>query len=91
MESLEPLFVEPQLVQKMDWVIYAFIGHGAHKVQEPALDAGEKITERILSFDEMVERAFKGGKGFQRDFGRVFSEAMLDSQKMEALRKRFAD
>ncbi len=87
-ESLEPLFVEPQLSQKMDWVIYGFIGHGAKKVQEPKPDAGEKITEHIASFDEMVE-SIRRGKGLQRDFGRVFFEALFDEEKMSALKKRF--
>jgi ADP-ribose pyrophosphatase len=87
-ESLEPLFVEPQMSQKFDWIIYGFIAHGAKRVQEATPDAGEKITERIVAFDEMLEH-IRQGKGFQRDFGRVFFEAMLDARKMEELRQKF--
>ena len=87
-ESLEPLSVEPQMVQKFDWVIYSFIGHGAKKVQEPKLDAGEKIRAHATPFDGLIEH-IKHGKGFQRDFGHVFFEAMFDSQKMDALKRRF--
>jgi ADP-ribose pyrophosphatase len=88
-ETLEPLFVEPQLSQKMDWVIYGFIGRNVQKVQEPKPDAGEKITERIVSFDEMIESIKHHKKGFSRDFGRVFFEAMLDTKKMQELKEKF--
>lgn len=87
-DSLEPFFQERPLT-KMDWVVYGFIGRNARKTQEPKPDAGEKITSRIVTFDELIA-SVATGKALQRDFGRVVLEAMLDPEKMEALKKRFS-
>ncbi|MBV9349745.1 MAG: NUDIX hydrolase [Patescibacteria group bacterium] len=87
-EALHPLFAERPL-NKLDWMIYGFIGRGAKKVREPTPDAGEKIALRPLSFEEMIETCMKRGRGFKTDFGNVFFEALLDSEKMDALKKSF--
>lgn len=87
---LEPFYEIAMHPQKMDWKIYAFIGRGARKIQEPALDPGEKITLRPLTFDELMDSVREGGNWFKNDFGPEVYEAFLDPQKREALRRKFA-
>jgi len=38
---------------KLEWFIYLYLAWDGQKVAEPHLDAGEKITVRQLSFDEV--------------------------------------
>ncbi len=40
---------------KFDWVTYLYLASDPHEVQEPTLDAGEKITVRRVSIDEFLE------------------------------------
>ena len=37
---------------KLEWFIYFYIASDAHKAGEPKLDSGERITPKVLSFDE---------------------------------------
>lgn len=40
---------------KLDWTLYYFVARDCQKVQEPNLDAGEKIRTFGVSFDEFVD------------------------------------
>jgi len=40
---------------KMAWTIYTYIARDCRKVAEPHLDAGEKIENRLISFDEFTK------------------------------------
>lgn len=42
---------------KIEWAIYTFIARGLRKVGEPELDAGERITLREVSLDELIDMA----------------------------------
>ncbi|KND47315.1 MAG: ADP-ribose pyrophosphatase [Parcubacteria bacterium C7867-004] len=42
---------------KIDWAIYTFIARGLRKVQEAELDAGERITLREVTLDELIDMA----------------------------------
>lgn len=42
---------------KLEWFIYLYIASGGRKVAEPHLDAGERISLRTLSFDEVKQLA----------------------------------
>lgn len=44
-----------QPVTKVDWAVYLFIARNCRKEGEPELDAGEKITLHIKTFDEILE------------------------------------
>jgi len=44
-------------VGKIQWTIYTFIARNCRKQQEPQLDAGEKITTHLISFDEFLALA----------------------------------
>lgn len=39
---------------KMIWTIYTYIARNCHCKQLPNLDAGEKITTRLISFDDFL-------------------------------------
>jgi ADP-ribose pyrophosphatase len=40
---------------KIDWPIHYYIAKDCKKIQEPELEAGEKVSMRLLSFDEFIE------------------------------------
>ncbi len=42
---------------KVEWAIYTFIARDLKKVHEPAPDAGERITLREVTLDELMEMA----------------------------------
>lgn len=42
-----------QPVSKVDWALFFFIAHGCAKAAEPHLDAGERITTREVTLDEL--------------------------------------
>lgn len=42
-----------QPVSKLDWALYFFIAHDCKQVREPHLDAGERITARAVTLDEL--------------------------------------
>jgi len=48
-----------QPYNKMDWNCYTYIAKNCRKVAEPHLDAGEKISVRLLTLDELLELARK--------------------------------
>lgn len=55
LEAMEVvLLFEVYPVLKLDWCVYTFIARGCRKVTEPHLDAGEKIIEHPVSFDELI-------------------------------------
>jgi ADP-ribose pyrophosphatase len=79
------LYEAAQPISKIDWSVYTFIARGCHKVTEQNLDAGEKITMRLLSFDEFLQVAS------QKDFAEPqltipALHALYDPQKREAFR-----
>jgi ADP-ribose pyrophosphatase len=51
------LFRKVALDSKIDWHLYGFIGRGCQKAQEPNPDAGERITTREVSLDELIALA----------------------------------
>lgn len=40
---------------KIDWPIYLYIARNCRKIQDPNLDAGEKIEVREFDFDEFIK------------------------------------
>ncbi|MFA5877502.1 MAG: hypothetical protein WC880_04025, partial [Candidatus Paceibacterota bacterium] len=75
-------------VEKLDWVNYVFIAKGCRKVKDQQPDAGEKITVRSVTFEELISLASEGElRG--RDFRIMVLQAMLNPEKMKYLRKKF--
>jgi ADP-ribose pyrophosphatase YjhB (NUDIX family) len=50
-----------QPYRKMEWFVYVLLAWEESGKQEPALDAGEKITVEHLSFDEVKARVIRKG------------------------------
>ena len=48
------MFTQVQPVGKMEWDVYTFIARDCKKIQDPQLDAGEKIDLQYLSFEEFI-------------------------------------
>lgn len=48
------LWKETEPFSKMEWTVYTYIARNCTKVQEPHLDAGEKIELKLISFDELL-------------------------------------
>ncbi|MBY0110525.1 NUDIX hydrolase [Patescibacteria group bacterium] len=73
-----------QPVSKLDWAYYVFIGRGVEKVTEPHLDAGERITMREVTLDEVIELMrhpdFQG-----KEISVDLLEAKYDPEKRKAL------
>lgn len=49
------LFKVYEPVSKLEWSIYTYIARNCRKLQEPTLDAGEKIELVQIDFDEFVK------------------------------------
>lgn len=48
------LWKEQNPVGKIEWTVYTFIARNCVFQQPPQLDAGEKITTRLISFDDFL-------------------------------------
>ncbi|TAL51021.1 NUDIX domain-containing protein [Patescibacteria group bacterium] len=57
--TLQLLHVQNPL-QSQDWSMYVFIFRGAERMREPQTDAGEKITIRLVTFDELIDLVDRG-------------------------------
>lgn len=77
-----------QPVGKIDWAVYTFIAHGARKVAEINLDAGEKIQLKLVTFDELIDIALQGNFS-EREVVEKFIEAKYNNTKRDALRALF--
>lgn len=42
------------------WNMYVYIGRGGHPTGEPHTDAGERITPRLVTFDELLDLVDRG-------------------------------
>ena len=50
-----------QPISKIEWAVYTFVARGCYKAQEQALDTGEKINLRFISFQEFLDEAAESG------------------------------
>lgn len=82
------LWMENQPVGKIDWTVHTFIAHNCRLVQAPQLDAGEKITNTLMTFDQFL--LFVNDPAFRsEDVTLAVLRARLDYQLMNALRGLF--
>lgn len=73
---------------KIDWVVYTFIAKGLKKVADMDLDAGEKISLKLVNLDEFIEIAIN--KNFvEKEIIPKLYEAKLHPEKKEELKKLF--
>lgn len=73
---------------KIDWVVYTFIAKGLHKVSDLNLDAGEKISLKPVTFDELIEIGSKQNFA-EKEIMYQLLEAKYNPEKKEELRKLF--
>lgn len=53
--SCAELFNSEQPTNKIDWGIHTYILRDCKKVQDPTLEAGEKIDLKLVDFDELIK------------------------------------
>ncbi len=73
---------------KIDWVVYTFIAKGLKKISKLNLDAGEKITFKPVTFDQLIEAGTD--KNFsEKEIVTKLYEAKCDMQKKKELQELF--
>ena len=76
--ELELVYTRSPL-EKIDHVVYVFVGKGCTKVGEPTPDAGERITPRPVSFDDLSALVESG----------AYAHTDLTRERLIALREKF--
>lgn len=79
------LFREENPVGKIEWTIYTYVARNCRNVQEPQLDAGERITSRLVSFDEFIGLG-SSAQFYDKELDLELSRAQFDIAKREELR-----
>lgn len=83
------LWKAEQPVGKIDWVVYNFIAKGVKKVSGPNPDPGEKITPKMVTFEEFVELG-SSEKFTEKGITSELLRAKLDPVKMAELKRIFS-
>jgi len=73
-------------VGKIEWTIYTFIARNCTFKQEPHLEAGEKITPRLIDFDEFLMLS-DNPLFLEKQLVEYLLRVRLDPQKKEEFRK----
>lgn len=81
------LFREDNPVGKIEWTIFTYIARNCKKTGEPALDSGEKMTARLVTFDEFIAMG-NSMTFYDKELDLELSRAHFDLAKREELRKR---
>lgn len=84
-ETIIP-FYTIQPYEKIDWFVHVFIGKNCKKVQEPKVDAGEKIELMPVSYEELIELVLSDSIR-QEGLNNLVLRALLDPKKTEELKK----
>lgn len=87
-ETLVP-FYTIQPYEKIDWVVNVFIGKNCKKVQEPLIQAGERIELYPVTLEEMFKTIVEG-RFREEGMTSMLLAAYADPKKMDELRKKFA-
>lgn len=67
---------------------YLVVAHNCQKVAEQSLDVGEKITMKLVDFDEFLNMCRDRRFAASLDLKFEMYEALLDKKKKEELRKK---
>ncbi len=73
---------------KIDWVVYTFIAKGLKKVADLHLDAGEKITLKTVTLDELIDISMEK-KFEEKEIVFKLFEAKFDPKKRAELEALF--
>lgn len=79
------LFSSIHPMGRMAWAIYTFMARDCHKIAEPHLDAGERIENRLISFEELLKL---DDEPRFRALASVFVRAQYDPSFHADLRRR---
>lgn len=77
------LWCEENPVEKIIWTVYTFIARNCFYKQPPHLDAGEKITTRLISFDEFLMLSEDPAFYEKRELYGAFIRARFDKKFQE--------
>jgi len=80
------LWEASQPVSKVDWAIYLFVAKGCEKVGDAELDAGEKISVRLVGFEEFMDRLENGDPEGVHEILKIL-RGKIDPAKKEEMRK----
>jgi ADP-ribose pyrophosphatase len=72
---------------KIQWDTYLFVARNCQKVQEPHLDAGEKIEVKEVNWDEFLE-IVSGENFWGRDIANDILRMRIDNEKLEEFRNK---
>ena len=86
-ESLT-LLQERKPEEKIDWMVYTFLGKGAQRVTEPNPGPGERADVLLVTVDEFIDLGVTGRLHSEWKFKLI--EAKLNPQKMAELRTLLA-
>lgn len=75
-----------QPTSKIDWAIFVFVARGCRPEAEQKLDGGEKITMRLMSFEEIMA-TMTDVYPFNDEMALRFLKAKHDPAKMAELKK----
>ncbi len=78
------LWKEISPVGKIEWTVYAYIARNCIKKQEPQLDAGEKITTRLIDFEEFLMLS-EDPSFYEKELAASLIRARFDSKAKEEL------
>ena len=80
------LLREDNPIGKIEWTIYTYIARDIKKTKEPSPDAGERITSKLISFEDFLELA-RNESFPEKHLIPMLAVAALDPEKKEELRK----
>lgn len=79
-----------QPVNKIEWTVYIYVAKGCKKVGDLNLDPGEKVSLKIVDFDEFLDLAF-AEDFYDKEMIIKILKAKADQSSMEELKKIFFD
>lgn len=82
------LFLEDKKRGKILWDSFYYIARNCKKIKEQELDAGERISPRLVSFDEFFDLLDEPRFRIAVEFKMFLQELRYDELKKEAFRKK---
>jgi ADP-ribose pyrophosphatase len=67
--------------------VYYFIARNCKKIKEPELDAGEKITTQLITFDKFIDLVDEPRFWVSQEFKNYLLRLQLDRKKKEDFKK----
>jgi len=81
------LFKEQSPINKIVWTIYTYIARNCTYKQEPELDVGERITTKLITFNEFLDLS-EHPRFYEKELVELLVRAKHDPTFKEEFRKR---